>query len=517
MNLRERLTLAIITILVLFSINVGTDSWSNNTRKASIKKLQQAVQGQLEVSSIKQNLDSFYRTVLLHHSLQQTAGQSISLPEITQALAGIKQLQNDLKKLGQFANSTSTDNYQLLWQQFSQLSQYWEDFYRGTASNAQYFDPDHSTIQYQQLLSLLQIQKDALIDIAESQNIEMSKTEKVTNRITIVVFFISIILTIGLGVILIRYTNSELNRLKQGAIIIGNGNFDYRIPIKNKDELGAVAESFNIMSAKMKRAMYEVHTAKTQADQANRAKSDFLANISHELRTPLNAIIGYSEMMLEDLQRGEIDQDEQAKDLVKVLYAGRHLLNQINDVLDFSKIESGNMTIYKEAFNPNQILQEVINTIRPLAKKGENQLFFDNSQTAPNLYSDITKFRQIFFNLLSNACKFTQHGDIHLQVLYDEAQPERVQFVVSDTGIGMNEEQLSVVFDPFIQADTSTTRRYGGTGLGLALCKQYCELVDAKIHARSEPNKGSQFYVEFATLASQQQSPSENASVAAAI
>ncbi|WP_339669457.1 HAMP domain-containing sensor histidine kinase [Dasania marina] len=505
MSLRNRLTLAVITILVLFSINVGTDSWSNNTRKASMKKLQEAVQGQLEILAIKQNLDSIYRNVSLHSSYQQTAAKRISLEDTTQALVDIKQLQNDMQKMGLLVNKFNADNFQRLWQQFSQLSQSWEHFYRNNNPHSDNtFYIHNSALQYQQVLSLLQQQKDQLITIVESQNIEINKTEDLTNRITIVVFFISIILTIGLGVILIRYTNSELNRLKQGAIIIGNGNFDYRIPIKNKDELSAVAESFNIMSSKMKHAMHEVHTAKTQADQANRSKSDFLANISHELRTPLNAIIGYSEMMLEDLQCGDIDKEEQAKDLIKVLYAGRHLLSQINDVLDFSKIESGNMTIYKERFNPNQILQEVVNTIRPLARKGDNTLFFDNSQIAPDLYTDITKFRQIFFNLLSNACKFTQHGDIHLRVLYDQKTPERVQFVVSDTGIGMSADQLKVVFDPFIQADTSTTRRYGGTGLGLALCKQYCQLAEASIHAHSQPDKGSQFYVEFATLVNQQ-------------
>lgn len=332
--------------------------------------------------------------------------------------------------------------------------------------------------------------------MADNQNVEMRTIETVTNRITIVVFFVSIILTIGLGVILIRYTNRELNRLKHGATIIGNGNFDYRIPVKNKDELGAVAESFNVMSAKMNQAMIEVNEAKVQADLANSAKSDFLANMSHELRTPLNAIIGYSEMMLEDLQLGEIDEEEQIKDLVKVLYAGRHLLSQINDVLDFSKIESGNMTIYKERFNPNQILQEVINTISPLAERGYNKLTYSNTDVAPELNNDITKFRQIFFNLLSNSCKFTHNGQIQLITQYDESRPGMVQFIVKDSGIGMTEEQLAVVFDPFIQADTSTTRRYGGTGLGLALCQQYCDLLNASIRVESVLNQGTTFYIE---------------------
>lgn len=499
MSLRERLTLAIITILILFSINVGTDSWSNNTRKASMEKLQEAIEGQLEVSSLKQNLDGAFRTVILHSSLRDNIQNPLSPKDTAQALSEINQLQTSLQRLGLFANKTNPDNYQRLWKQFIELTQAWKNFYRKhNDKNYQHKkDTDLTEAKYQHVLNLLQIQKNALINMAENQNIEMNLTEKVTNRITIVVFFLSISLTIGLGVILIRYTNKELNRLKQGATIIGNGNFDYRIPINNQDELGAVAESFNIMSGKMKQAIFEVHEAKVQADEANRAKSDFLTNISHELRTPLNAIIGYSEMMLEDLQLGEVDEKEQIKDLIKVLYAGRHLLSQINDVLDFSKIESGNMTIYKERFNPNQILQEVVNTIKPLAQKGENLLYFDNTQSAPEMVSDITKFRQIFFNLLSNACKFTHAGEIHLRILYDENQADTVRFIVSDTGIGMSQKQLDVVFDPFIQADTSTTRRYGGTGLGLALCKQYCELIGAHIHAESELEQGSQFYVEF--------------------
>ena len=499
MSLRERLTLAIITILILFSINVGTDSWSNNTRKASMEQLQEAIEGQLEVSSLKQNLDGVFRTVRLHSSLRDNIKEPLSPKEVAQALSEINELQTSLQRLGLFANKTNPDNYQRLWKQFIELTQSWKNFYRNH-NNPEYQhrnDTAQTEERYQHVLNLLQIQKNALINMAENQNVEMSRTEQVTNRITIVVFFLSISLTIGLGVILIRYTNSELNRLKQGATIIGNGNFDYRIPINNRDELGQVAESFNIMSGKMKQAMFEVHEAKVQADQANRAKSDFLTNISHELRTPLNAIIGYSEMMLEDLQEGTINLEEQKKDLVKVLYAGRHLLSQINDVLDFSKIESGKMTVYPERFNPNQILQEVVNTIKPLAQKGENTLHFDNSQLAPEMINDVTKFRQIFFNLLSNACKFTHAGDIRLKVVYDESIPNKVMFIVTDTGIGMNEQQLKVVFDPFIQADTSTTRRYGGTGLGLALCKQYCELVGATIRAESELEKGSQFYVEF--------------------
>jgi signal transduction histidine kinase len=438
---------------------------------------------------------------MLHGSLRSNIQETLTPKQIAKALNDINQLQSSLQRLGVFTNNTNPNNHQRLWKEFIELSLSWKNFYLKVNESDYHHQVDTTGTEerYKKILILLKNQKNAAINIAASQNIELNHTEKITNRITITVFFLSISLTIGLGVILIRYTNKELNILKQGATIIGNGNFDYRIPVKNKDELGAVAESFNIMSGKMKQAMFEVHEAKIHADDANRAKTDFLTNISHELRTPLNAIIGYSEMMLEDLQLGKIDEKEHIKDLIKVLYAGRHLLSHINDVLDFSKIESGNMTIYKERFNPNQILQEVINTIKPLTQKGDNQLYFNNSESTPDMLNDITKFRQIFFNLLSNACKFTHAGEIHLTTQHID---DKVLFIVSDTGIGMSPEQLSVVFDPFIQADTSTTRRYGGTGLGLALCKQYCELVGASIHAESEIEKGSRFFVEFKLEAS---------------
>ena len=498
MSLRERLTLTIITILILFSINIGTNSWSNSTRTSSIKSLQQAIEGQIAATSIKQNLQGMSQRFSIHKQQQQRSRQALNPEVIPPAITNINDLQASVQQLGLIANKVNSEQYHLLWKDTIELTQIWKNFYRqynNIDSDFNYNDEKNKQL-LTDAIQILESLKESLSSIADKQNLEINNLEIVTNRITIIVFFISIAFTIGLGVSLINYTNRELNQLKNGATIIGDGNFDYRIPIINKDELGAVAESFNIMSEKMNQAMIAVKDAKVQADLANSAKSDFLANMSHELRTPLNAIIGYSEMMLEDLQLGEINEEEQIKDLVKVLYAGRHLLSQINDVLDFSKIESGNMTLYKEQFNPNQILQEVINTITPLADQGYNQLTFNNDLKVPEINNDITKFRQIFFNLLSNACKFTHKGNITLTTKYSIDQPQNMQFIVNDTGIGMTDEQLNVVFDPFIQADTSTTRKYGGTGLGLALCKQYCQLLGATIRVQSNLNHGSMFIVD---------------------
>jgi len=299
-------------------------------------------------------------------------------------------------------------------------------------------------------------------------------------------------------VFLIRYTNNALSQLKQGSVIIGGGNLEYRIPVVSKDELGEVAKAFNTMAAKMQNAIKESTHARELADLANQSKSSFLANMSHELRTPLNAIIGYSEMMLEDIELNEVSIEEQTGDLEKVLNAGRHLLTQINDVLDFSKIETGMMTVFNEEFDSNTVIADVISTIQPLAQKNHNQIIFEGNQDLPPLYNDITKFRQIFFNLLSNACKFTQNGKIILRSEYITAHKQTsIRFSVIDNGIGMTPEQTRIVFDPFVQADSSTTRKYGGTGLGLALCKQYCELMGGHIEARSTVDNGTRFSVEF--------------------
>lgn len=240
-----------------------------------------------------------------------------------------------------------------------------------------------------------------------------------------------------------------------------------------------------------KQAERELYQAKVAAELANKSKSQFLANMSHELRTPLNAIIGYSEILQEEAE--ELEPEELKSDLGKIESSGRHLLGLINDILDLSKIEAGKMELYLESFQVPVTLQEIVFTMQPLLQKNGNQLQVDCEPEIGEMYADVTKVRQILFNLLGNACKFTNQGTIFLRVFQKAGQ--MIVFEVRDTGIGMTREQLNKLFQPFTQADTSTTRQYGGTGLGLAIAKQFCQMMGGDITVDSELGKGSIFTI----------------------
>lgn len=241
-----------------------------------------------------------------------------------------------------------------------------------------------------------------------------------------------------------------------------------------------------------------VQEQKEAAESANRAKSQFLANMSHELRTPLNAIIGYSEMLQEEAH--DLEQEEFIPDLQKIQKAGQHLLALINDILDLSKIEAGKMELYVETFEISHMLQEVVSTVKPLVELKSNQLEIQLDDQLGSMHSDLTKVRQVLFNLLSNAAKFTEQGTIRLEATREPVDgQEYLRFRVTDTGIGMSPEQLGRLFQTFSQADASTTRKYGGTGLGLAISQKFCQMLNGDIQVESEPGKGSTFTVSLAT------------------
>ena len=232
--------------------------------------------------------------------------------------------------------------------------------------------------------------------------------------------------------------------------------------------------------------------AAEQATAASAAKSSFLATMSHELRTPLNAILGYSELVLETLRDRGGDDDEIAVDIRRVHTAGRHLLGLITDILDLSRIEASKLELSLVEFDPATMLRELVEIFHPLALRNDDTLALDAPETLGTAYHDETRIRQVVINLVGNAIKFTRDGRVTLR---GRCGDDWLEFVVEDTGIGIAPDKIDTIFEPFTQVDASTTRRYEGSGLGLAVCRKLVELLGGTIVARSVPGRGSTFTV----------------------
>jgi signal transduction histidine kinase/DNA-binding response OmpR family regulator len=267
-----------------------------------------------------------------------------------------------------------------------------------------------------------------------------------------------------------------------GFCLLGNRFRELRINLETSNQMALQ------QLEEIKTKSEALQTAQKAADAASQAKSQFLANMSHELRTPLNAIIGYSEMLQEEAD--DLGTPEIKPDLQKIHGAGKHLLGLINDILDLSKIEAGKMSLYLETFEIQALLNEVAATVQPLVQKNGNQLILEVAADIGSMHADITKIRQTLFNLLSNASKFTDKGTVRLRA---RRQAENLVFEVIDSGIGMTPEQVGRLFQAFAQADSSTSKKYGGTGLGLALSRKFCQLMGGDMTVSSEAGKGSTF------------------------
>ncbi|MGB3511649.1 MAG: ATP-binding protein [Microcoleaceae cyanobacterium] len=336
--------------------------------------------------------------------------------------------------------------------------------------------------------------------------------EALGTKILIASLLLSVIIAVIMAIFTSKAIASPLKAItKVAQQVTEEANFELQLPVNTNDEVGELTVSLNQLIGRVAEYTEQLQEAKHKAEAANRSKSAFLATMSHELRTPLNAIIGYSEILHEEAD--EAGYEDFMPDLERIKVAGKHLLEMISDILDISKIEAGQVTLYLESIDVNNLIQDVVSTAKNLTEKNRNTLKLVLGKNLGTMYADMPKVRQVLLNLLSNAAKFTENGLITVTVervrnkkLKNNPQKasqslnNSVQFIVfrvSDTGIGMTEEQLEHIFKPFTQADASTTRRYGGTGLGLAICQRLCERMGARISVKSKSGEGSTFTVWF--------------------
>ncbi len=370
---------------------------------------------------------------------------------------------------------------------------------------------------------------DTTISRTPSESFDLSITASIipievsirNRQIRIFMIFSASLVSLGvfLGLIIDKYVRQPFRRLESATQSYIAGDKNTRVDITSKDEFGVLASFMNkmfdrineneenlTMEAQERRSAArkvreqrdalqtltdKLTLARDEAFAASHAKSDFLANMSHELRTPLNAVIGYSELLIEEAE--DDDNLDQIKDLERIRTAGKHLLTLINDVLDISKIEAGKMKLLLEVFDVTPLIEETASMVAPLLKQNNNKLIYNLSDNRITMCSDITRVKQILFNLLSNASKFSQNACIKLDV--EISGSEIILFKVIDAGIGIDQQQIEKLFNEFVQADESTTREYGGTGLGLAICRRLSRLMGGDIIATSIPGKGSTFIV----------------------
>lgn len=488
MSFTRRLTASFLFILFLSLGSVIVQLWGNDMRRRNVWLLQNVINIQSDANNFSQQIQQTHRKVQVVEALLQSAGEYyLNELEQKELLAGIDDLlqemteiNRDLSRFMEVGEATQIDAEALLkaWRQFVALPA------EGVLGKQQ----DYQLEQVNRQLLLVSQQ---VLSRSDQLNARLKEIVKSTNKVALLVFLITLVATFFLGYSMVRYTRRSIRRLQNGTAEWGKGDLDHRIEITSADEFGQLAHSFNDMADNLNAAMNRVRDAVQKADAANQAKSGFLANMSHEFRTPMNAIIGYAEMVLEEVADDpQLPAQQLRADVEKIQQAGRQLLSLINDVLDISKIEAGRMAVFWEDVELPVLLADVEGTAAPLLAKNHNRFRCDYTLPQNRMRTDVTRLRQILLNLLSNAAKFTKGGEVTMRA-WQEGGELVVQ--VADSGIGMSPKQLEKVFDAFVQADLSTTKEYGGSGLGLTISREFAALMGGSLQAESVQGQGSCF------------------------
>jgi len=498
MTIRQRLAISFLSILALFAVNLGVYFWSSRARDRSVEELRRALDRQLLLASIGQRIGDLKKQVELTQQVTpETSKTGIRAEEIAsfrRQVDDTARLAAQLRNLSVPGGRTQATAFE---QTFRKLGKSWIVFYEhlGVSQTKAIIEltvrAEPLGQETSSLLPTLEQDERRRVTAARAN---FSAVSRLTDRITVLLFILSSIVATGVAYGLSSYLNRGLGELQHGTAEIGGGHLAHRIPVTRVDELGALARAFNQMTDRLEVTNHRLVESEQRAMAATEAKSSFLASMSHEIRTPMNAIIGMSSLL------GNTELTAEQREFVQIVRGSSEaLLTIINDILDFSKIEAGRMELEEQPFDLRECIESALDLVATRSsEKGLELAYFVNPESPAVIAGDVTRVRQILINLLNNAVKFTEQGEIVLSVesRKHEQNQHEMHFAVRDTGIGIPPERMDRLFQSFSQVDASTTRRYGGTGLGLAICKRLTEMMGGTTWAESEGlGRGATFHV----------------------